>query len=216
MADSPLVTPDQIEDLAVDVLTRRHPEHLAKLERLRGLRPQTLARLRTIVHFAHPDAQANPSDKNMPAVLIGHIGMSSAERDETERLNTTIQLGVQVSVLGKNRLDTIRKRDWTAWTVAECLLQRMPRNGPVHSIALVGDAEPLATGDRERTLGDYAFVFDVEVVGMLTLVGGLPTDDTAWPPGGPGGAPGRPYDPPVALPRASRVTVTLDKDSIVE
>lgn len=214
MADTRLVTPDQIEDLAVHVLETRHAEHLAKFERIRGLRRETLLRLKSVTHWADDAAEKKPSNVTLPAVLLGVVDVPTWERDENDALNATVQLGVQVSVFGQNRRDTLRRRDWTTWTVIECLLQRLPRRDLIHSVSVVA-SEPIESGDFKNTLGDYRLVFDIEVVGMLAVVGGLPVDDTEWPAGGPNGPPARPYDPPAAAPVARRLTYSIDKEPLV-
>jgi hypothetical protein len=214
--DVRIVTPDQIEDLAVTVLRDRHDEHLAKLERLRGLRPRTLLRLKNVALFSDPVGQRSPSEKVLPAVLLGTVGVGKLEQDEDDALNATLTMGLEVSVIGRNRRDTLRRRDWTAFTVIECLLQRLPRNELVHAVELT-DYEPLVDADRTRYLAQARIVLEIEVVQMLSRRG-LPATDTQWPDGEPGGAPpdGEPYTPPLDPPTARTFTPTIDREPLVE
>lgn len=214
MADSRLVTPDEIEDLAITVLKDHHAEHLAKLERARGKPPETYERLVTVSHMAAEGLRI--SSDTLPAALVGVLGDSGESvRNERDALDVPLQLGIQVSVLGQSRRDTLRRRDATAWTVIECLLQRLPRADTVATIRLT-DWESLAEADTQRILGDYRIVFEVTVADMVAIVGGLPPTNTPWPPGTPGGPPAAPYDPPEPLPQASSVTYSLSKEPIVE
>jgi hypothetical protein len=214
--ETALVTPDAVEDLLVDVIRRRHPEHLAKLERERGLDPETLERYRTVSHMAAEGTDARLSGDVLPACLLGVIGTAGEPTmTEDNRLNVALQLGMQVSVLGQRRRDTLRRRDWTAWTTIECVLQRVPRSGPVASIRLT-DYEPVEQTDEQRVLAEARVVFTVTVADMLAVIGGLPVDTTPWPPGGPLGPPATPYEPPAPAPDVAEVTYTIDKEPIVE
>lgn len=218
MPDSLLICPDEIEDLIVDVIRRRHPEHLAKLERQRGKQPETYTRYQTVSHMASGAADARISGDTLPACLLGIIGTASTPiGTENDGLNVSLQLAMQISVLGNRRRDTLRRRDVLAWTTIECVLQRVPRTGPVASIRLV-DVEPVEERDEPRILAEARVIFEVTVADMVTVVGGLPSDDTPWPPGGPGGPPpdGEPYEPPVELPEATDVTFAVEKQPIVE
>lgn len=214
MPDSPLIVPFDVDDIVVDVLKRRHPEHLAKAERQRGLAPRTYERLATIAHMS--DAQAlRLSGDTVPAVLLGTIGAPSFVRNEENGIDAVLQLGMQVTVMGQRRRDTIKRRDITAWTVVECMYQRLPRgsNGLINSVQLT-DYEPLAETDTQRTLGDARMIWELGVTNVLSITGGLPADDSEWPADA-GGAPDDPYTPPGPLPAATP-TFTLDREAIVE
>jgi hypothetical protein len=212
--DAQLITPDQIEDVFVDVIRRRHPEHLAKLERLRGLEPETLERYRTVTHLAAEGADARLSGDILPACLLGVIGTAGEiVVTEDDKLNVSLQLGVQISVMGQKRRETLRRRDWITWTTVECILQRVPRNGPVASIRLT-DCEPVETADAQRVLAESRLVFTVTVADMVALRGGLPVDNSPWPAGGPLGPPSSPYAPPADPPDVTDVSFSVDKEPI--
>lgn len=214
MPDSTLTTPDQVEDVVIDVLRRRHAEHLAKLERQHGLAPETLERYATVSHLASDEAQARLSTDVLPAVLIGVVGSGGVpDLNEYDKLNVPMTLAAQVTVMGNKRRDTLRRRDWMAWTTIECVVQRVPRHGPIDSVTLT-DWEPVTQSDAQRILAEARIVFTVTVADAVTVRGGLPPDDTPWPPGGPNGAPATPYDPVPAAPVATDITFTTNKERI--
>lgn len=214
MSETTLITPDQVEDVFIDVLRRRHPEHLAKLERQLALDPQTLERYATVTHLGADEANARLSTDTLPAALVGVIGSGGPpETNEYDKLNVPMLVAVQVTVMGQRRRDTLRRRDWMAWTTIEAVLQRVPRHGPIDSIRLT-DWEPVSQTDSQRILAEARIVFTVTVGDVLTVVGGLPPDDTPWPSGGPNGPPTTPYEPPLPGPAATEVTFTINKERI--
>lgn len=209
-----LVIPHDVEGLVVDLLKRRHVEHLAKLERARGLAPRTLDTLVTCVRMS--DAQGvRLSGDTVPACLVGCVGGTDFTRNEKDAVDATLQLGVQVTVMGKRRRDTLLRRDCTAFTVVECLYQRLPRTGLVSAVRLT-DFEPLSEADDQRTLGDMRMIFELDVPDMITVAGGLPADDSPRAPGDPGGPPDGPYELPVPAPAPREVTFTIDRIPITE
>lgn len=212
MTDSPLILPHDVEDVIIDVLKRRHPEHLAKAERLRGKRAKTFEQFNTVTRMS--DAQAIRLDGDtLPALLLGVIGAPSFVRNESEGVDAVLQLGMQVTVMGQKRGDTLLRRDVLAWTAIECMYQRIPRRGVIRSVELI-DFEPLSEVGQERTIGDARMVWEVGVANMLSITGYLPADDSDWPAEG-GGPPGDPYTPPEDLPEAT-LTFTIDREAIVE
>jgi hypothetical protein len=215
MPELPLITPDVVEDVLLDIVRRRHPEHLAKLERQLGLTLETLERYRTVSHMASDEAQGALSGDTLPAILLAVIGGDGAPvRTEEDKLNVAMLVAVQVSVIGQRRRDTLRRRDWMTWTTIECLLERTPRRGPIDSIRLV-DWEPVAQSEAKRILAESRLVFSVSVADAVTVVGGLPADDTPWPSGGPNGPPTAPYVPPDSDPLpATDFTFTTNKERI--
>lgn len=209
-----LVLPHDVEGVLVKVIGDRHAEHLAKLERLRELAPRTFEPFATVVRMSDATAERLSGD-TVPACLLGVIGAPTLTRNEEDALDVVFQLGMQVTVMGQKRRDTLFRRDVMAWTTIECLLQRAPRSsdGLIHSIRLV-DYEPLADGDKQRTLGDARMVFEVGVTGVVSLTGFLPSDGTEWPPEA-GGAPDDSYDPVAPRPVAD-LTFQVDRTPIAE
>lgn len=213
MPDSKLVLPYDVEGVILDVLQRRHKEHLAKLERQRQVKPRTFEPYVTMVRMS--DAQAlRLSGDTVPALLLGIIGAPNWVRNENDAIDAVFQLGMQITVMGQKRRDTLFRRDAMAWTTVECMYQRLPRgsNGTINSVRLA-DYEPLADGDNQRTVGDARLVFEVGVRDVLSITQGLPADDRTWE--GPGGAPADPYDAVEPWPSATP-TVTIDRKPIVE
>jgi hypothetical protein len=214
MADARLVLPHDLEGVFVDVIKRRHPEHLAKLERVRGVDARTYKHYATVVRMADSAADRLSGD-DVPACLLGVIGAPAFVRNENDGVDAVFQMGMQVTVMGSRRVDTLLRRDAYAWTTIECVYQRVPRgsNGLVDSVELV-DYEPLAESDTQRTLGDARMVWEVGVRDVLTITGGLPADDNPWPPDA-GGAPEDPYDPVPPGPEPN-LTFTLEREPLVE
>lgn len=215
MTDPRLVLPHDVEGVLVNVLKKRHPEHLAKMERLRELPAQTFEQYATIVRMADAAAERLSGD-TVPACLIGVIGAPAWERNELNNVDAVFTVGMQVTVMGTKRSDTLFRRDVMAWTTIECLLQRVPRgsNGLVDSLRMT-DYEPLSESDTQRVLGDARVIFEVGVPNVLSLTGGLPADDSDWPPEA-GGAPVDPYDDVAARPVASPLTFEVSREVIVE
>lgn len=208
-----LVTPDVIGQACIDVLKRRHVEHLAKLERQVGLAARTIEPLKTIDWLAGEGFRLK--DDTPPAVLLGVFGVSEQpERQKDGTLMFLWTLAAEVTVLGINRADTLKRRDWYTMTVAECLMLRVPRHAePIDSLVLL-DVE-LANGeaDDQRTVGESRLMFDVRVRQTMDLTA-LPPDDTSLPPGSPGGPPLDPYAPPVDWPGVRSVTTTTARDPL--
>jgi hypothetical protein len=214
MPDTQLVLPYDVEGVVVEVLERRHPEQLAKLERLRELAPRTFEQFKTVVRMSDSAAERLPGD-TAPACLVGVIGAPTFRRNEDEAIDAVFQLGMQITVMGQRRRDTIYRRDVMAWTAIECMYQRLPRgsNGLINSVRLT-DYEPLSEGDKQRTLGDARMIWELGVTSVLSITGFLPADDSDWPAEG-GGAPPDPYTPPE--PRPSAVpTFQVDRVPIAE
>lgn len=202
MTDTPLVLPYDIEGVVATVLRERHPEHLAKMERLRSLAPRTFQQFVTIVRMSDA-AGLRLSGDTTPACLLGVIGAPSFVRNELDNVDAVFQLGMQVTVQGTKRRDVIMRRDVMAWTAVECLYQRLPRgsDGLINSVRLV-DYEPISESETQRTVGDARLVWEVGVTNVLSIAGFLAASDSDWPPGA-GGAPADPYDPIAPRPTAT-------------
>jgi hypothetical protein len=215
MSDTKLVIPYDVEGVLIDVLGRRHPEHLAKEERLRGLDPRTFETFATMVRMADAAGLRLGGDTT-PALLLGTIGAPTFVRNEDENIDAVYQLGMQVTVMGQRRRDTLFKRDVMAWTIAECMYQRIPRgsNALINSVRLV-DYEPLAEVETQRTVGDARMVWEIGVKDVLSITGFLPSDGSTWPPEA-GGAPAAPYDPVPDRPIVTDLTFEIDRNPIVE
>lgn len=214
MPDSPLVIPHDIEGVIVDVIKARHPEHLAKAERARGVNPMTYEQFATVTRMS--DAQAlRLTGDTVPALLLGVIGAPQWVRNEDDGIDAVYQLGMQVTVMGQKRADVLLRRDVMAFTVIECVYQRVPRRGLINSIRLE-DYEPLSEADSQRTLGDARMVWEVGVANVLSIGRGLPADDSTWPTEA-GGAPAAPYDPlePYPEPVGSITPANFDRRASV-
>lgn len=214
MTDTRLVLPYDVEGALVETIDAHHAEHLAKLERARGESPRTYETYNTVVRMSDAGALRLSGD-TVPAVLLGVIGAPDFRKNEENGFDVTYQVGMQVTVMGQRRRDTLMRRDATAWTTVECLIQRLPRGGDnlVHSIRLT-DYEPLAEADTQRVLGDARMVFEVVVRNAMMLVG-VPADGRDWPASA-GGAPAAPYDPLGPPPSAEQVTFDVDRLPLIE
>jgi len=234
MPDTALTIPYDVEGVIVDLIRRRHVEHMAKLERQRGVAPRTFQTYNTVVRMS--DAQGiRLSGDTTPSLLVGVVGVPGIIRNEDECLDLTFQLGMQVTVLGQRRRDVLLKRDAFAWSTIECIYQRLPRhaagalalpspqndsrlqaNQPpavIRDVELM-DYEPLSDGDTQRTVGDVRMIWQVGVANALSIRGGWPVDDSDWPYDA-GGAPADPYDPQQPWPGA-RPEVVVDRKLVIE
>lgn len=204
MPDTRLVLPYDVEAVLLDVLQRRHPEHLAKLERVRGKAEGTYERFATMVRMSDAGALRLAGD-TVPALLLGVIGAPTWRRNENDAIDAAYQVGMQLTVMGQKRRDTIFRRDVMAWTMVECVYQRVPRGseGLISDVRLT-DYEPLAEVDTQRTVGDARLVWEVGVKDVLAISGGPVADDREWP-----------EDPQAPWPAATP-TFTLERQPLVE
>jgi hypothetical protein len=212
---SPLVTPDVIEAACIDLLDRRHPEHLAALEVERGLAAQTIERLRTIDLLIGEGVRLR--EDKPPVALLGIFGTEAPpDRDKNGRLTFNWILAVQIVVVGVDRRDTIKRRGWYAMTIGQCIAGRLPRHAdPVDAIALidVDFTNGRSQEERPRTVGEAQLMFSVRVRESMDLMS-LPPDDSPLPPGSPGGPPAAPYTPPEPWPTASSVKSTTEREPL--
>lgn len=205
-----LRTPDLIWGQAIDVVTRRHVEHLAKLERERNLAPRTIEPLKTVDVLAFEGARLK-TDK-LPCALIGVFGLTDLPRRKAnDKLDMPWIMAVEVTVAGKDRADTVKRRDWYAMTVVECLEARLPRaENPVGRLVL-RDIDLTAGDDpfeRVQTLAQAQILFDVDVADSVDLAA-LPRDDSPLAPGGAGGRAPDPYaDPEPSFPAPPNTVTT--------
>lgn len=215
MTDTALVLPHDVEGLIVQTVTDHHKEHLAKVERLRGMQPRTLRAFATITRMS--DAQGvRLSGDSLPSVLFGIIGAPTWTRNESEGVDAVFQMGCEVTVRGQRRSDTLMRRDVMAFSLIECLYQRVPRGrgNLLNSIQLT-DYEPVSDATDQRTIGQARMIWEVGAANVLSITGFLPPADVEWPPEA-GGAPVDPYIPPEPAVTATDVTFTLDREAITE
>lgn len=213
MSDPRLIVPADVEDLVIDVVRARHTEHLAALERSRGLAPETLERLRTVGHLSAAGAR-NVGDQE-PSVLVGSIGLDGEpRRNADDGLDVTLSVAAEIAVIGTSRRDVIRRRDLTTWSVVECILQRLPRTGTPVTAVRLRDVETLEETDGNRIRGSARILLAVDVEDAVSLRGLPAHGDPNWPPGTPGGPPpdGEPYADPLDPPVATDVTFTIDRE----
>lgn len=211
MSDTYLFTPDLLEDLAIETIGHSRDGaagilyHLAKLERARGLRPRTLERPKTISHMANPEAASQLSGDELPSVTFMCSGArAEAERTEDDTLNLAVTLAVRVNVAGQAKRDTLRRRDWLAFAVIECLMQRLPRHGLVSRLDLF-DFEPIEHTDDRRIRGEYSLSFNAAIPDAISLPPSYGLDYRASPAGS------DPYGPPTEPPAVESITPGIVK-----
>src|SRR5262245_2897121 len=104
--DTALVIPYDVEGVLIALIKRRHVEHLAKAERLRGEAPRTYQKFATVVRMS--DAQGvRLAGDSLPACLLGVIGAPQFDRNEDDDIDAVYQLGIQITVMGQRRRDVI-------------------------------------------------------------------------------------------------------------
>lgn len=214
MSGPRLVTPDLVEDQCIEVLWRRHPEHLAALERDRELAPETIERLKTVDILVGEGFRLR--EDKPPAVLLGLFGFADRPTPDAERrLTMRWTLALEVTVVGTNRRDTVKRRGWYTMTVVECLLARLPRDVEIVDTLELADIDFVNAVDRAdkqaRTLGQARVLFDVTTREGLQLHA-LPPDNSPLPPGSPGGPPEEPYTPPVLYPPIANATTQTERE----
>lgn len=212
-----LVTPDQPELACIDVLGDRHSEHLAALERQLGLEPETIERLATVGLLKNTESLEPTS---LPAVRLAMTGLADEPERVTDRGRTSLslpwRLEVDILAMGRDPVDAMQRVRWLAMTVAECLLQRLPRRSdPVERLDLDGcDLETIS--DSGHNLGHAELQFTVLLADALTVTGGLPADTGEHEPGTPGGPPATPYDPLEPWPDGLDVELDIDRSPLTD
>lgn len=215
MTDSALVLPHDVEGVIVQTVIDHHKEHLAKVERARGMQPRSIKPFATIARMS--DSQGlKLSGDTLPVVLFGIVGAPQWERNEQEGIDAVFQMGCELTVRGQRRSDTLLRRDVMAFSLIECLYQRVPRGrGSFLSDLRLTDYEPIADADNQRTIGQARMIWEVGATNVMSITGFLPPTDLAWPADA-GGVPPDPYTPPQPRPTADSVTFTLDRRPITE
>lgn len=204
-----LVTPDLVSDACITVLEDYQHFHLAPFEAERGLAARTIEPLKTIDVLAGEGFRLRQD--RPPAALLGVFGTSSAPENTKNGLTFVWTLAVEVTVVGTDRRDVLKRRDWYTMLVAECLLQRLPRIAAPVDVLELADVQLVNGADegRQSVVAEGRLLFDVTV--RQSLEPRAPYDVTL-PPGSPGGPPEDPYDPPVALPAVASATTTISKE----
>jgi hypothetical protein len=209
-----LVMPMDAVEVVLDVLRRRLPEHFAAFEVERGLEPGTIPMPTTIDHLAGNGFRLK--EDTAPSVLVGIVGNADPpERTKDGSWDLTWAMGVEVTVEGRDRTDTLIRRDWYGMLVAECILDRVPRAGePIDALALEDvDLVPYLDETTQRVTGQARFLFSVKLRQSLGRRL-LPPDNASTTPGTPGGPPAAPYTPPQPWPAATDVSTTVTREPI--
>lgn len=215
MTDTPLVLPHDVEGVIVQTVVDHHKEHLAKVERSRGMQPRSIRPFQTVARMS--DSQGlRLSGDTLPSVLFGIIGAPQWRRNEDEGIDALFQMGCEITVRGQKRSDTLMRRDVMAFSLIECIYQRVPRGrgNPIDDVLLT-DYEPIADAVEQRTIGQARMIWEVGVANVMSVTGFLPPADIEWPPAA-GGTPTDPYTPPEPRPTVESVTFTLDRKAITE
>lgn len=227
-----LVTPDMVWKPAVHVLRRRHTEHLGRLERQLG-HPGHIEPVKAIDVLAL-DGERLKTDVS-PCILVTAAGTVTEPRRKAETVELDWMLAMEITVAGRDRMDTVTKLGWYTMTAIECLLQRVPRSqlgtdpitltedqlatpSAIQSLTL-RDVDLIASRQPEaqRTLAQARVQFDVGTGASISLGDdALPADDTDIPPGTPGGAPEDPYDDAIPWPPVATVTASVDLKEITD
>lgn len=211
MTPTPLFTPDQVWAPAIDVLRRRHAEHLYRLEQLRGLPARTIEPFKTVDVLAYEGHRFK--NDALPACLVGVSGPTGQPtRTAADTLNIDWVLAVEITVHGVGRDDIARRCDWYSMTVAECLLNRLPRHDqcPVRGLEWLDlELDTVEQPEITRSIGQARLLFAFHTPDAVSL-DVLPADDSPITPGTPGGAPASPYEPALPWPAVASVTATHD------
>jgi hypothetical protein len=208
-----LVIPHDVAVQVLDVLERRHPEHLAELERDLGWAPKTIPMLQTVEHLANEGFRLK--EDRAPAVLVGMFGAADPPERGKDGYSVAWTMAVEVTVEGTGRADVLMARDFYMATVAECILDRVPRAGaPIDGMALEDvDLVPVAREQDQRLRAQARMLFTVTVRGALGR-GVLPPDNSTTPPGTPGGPPSHPYTPPEDWPHVTEAHTTTIREPL--
>jgi hypothetical protein len=196
-----LITPDLIVDLAIETLDTRHREILAGLERDRGLPARTVEPFVTIDYLAGPGFRTRVDTP--PAALFGVTG--NVEEPERARDGITFHwaLACEVTVMGQDRRDTMRRVYWMGLLVAQCLQLNLRRAAdPIDAVEVLDVDYSGGTADSQELVAQATIQFAVTV--RQTLVTTRP----------PGGVPTDPYAPPAEWPRVQTVITNVEKEPL--
>lgn len=203
---SRLVTPDQVEQLCINLLDEVHPQHLRRLEQQLGLELDTIERLAT--KDLLQDAETLPQT-SLPAVRLALTGLADAPERVHDGPRVTLimpwRMDLDVVARGRDFSDAMLRVRWLALTIAECLIQRLPRSSePVETIDLTG-LELETVDGSDGTLARAECTYTIRVADALTVFGG-----DALGPHQPGDA------EPAPWPDTYTLTATVDRDRLTE
>ncbi len=165
-----MIAPFEVTEACIATLQAHQGERFADFERAHGLLPGTLTPLGTD-HLAGEGFRLR-KDKP-PIALVGTFGTAETPaRNKNAALDFNWTLAVEVTVVGVDRGDTIRKRDWYGMLTAEILLVHLPRAAnPIDALELMDlDLTPAVDPDSQQTVGQARLIFDVTVRNGLSLV----------------------------------------------
>lgn len=181
-----LVTPDLVEQAAINVLHEHHKRHLAALERQRGLAAESIETLATIGLLAGAEDPGFRYEE-LPAVFVGCLQLAGEPvgrgLGDATTFDMTWRLEVHVVALGggeEPQVDAMQRARFYAATVLECLAKRLPRSVVPHTGGerLIGAVTPLSLQFEAAADPDGGHLahgeanLDVEVPHALTTVGG--------------------------------------------
>lgn len=209
-----MILPIDVTNEFLRVLQSRHQEHTDQLARQRGKKAGTYERIDFDV-LAEPGKRLRT--QKPPIALVGVVVPldQTVEEDDSVTVIWQVLIEVHVAAQANNRPDLILRRDVYAWTIAECILQRVPR-GRDSFIQKIEFAD-IATGDNADGAADAIAVavldFDVTIRDAFS-VSGLPPDDSPLPPGSPGGPPIDSTAPAKPWPHVASITDTTTREAL--
>ena len=135
-----MITPDLIEQQALELLGAHHTRYLAALERDRGLEPRSVEPLQTITVLDGDDQRL--AIDSLPCLLLSLRGIRETSREldhDGQALDVTWRMEIHVVAQGGGnnpRADGMLRARWLTCAAVECLLDRLPGAGPVGTVDL--------------------------------------------------------------------------------
>ncbi len=198
-----MIAPERVTHACIAALGTWQAAGLAAIEREHNLPPRTVPPLR-VDHLSGEGFRGKQD--HPPVALVGTFGTAERPQPGPQRtLNITWIVAVEISVLGRDRDDTIRRRDWYTMNVAETLLQYLPRIGePIDAVELA-DIDLVNGADEQETIAQSRIMLDVTVRDSISMNPGFrpsalaPTPDAL-------------YVPPTPDPDVRQATVRVETD----
>lgn len=166
--------PDELSMKIAETIQARHDEYLAEVERVVGLPPRKIPRIKSYSFTDDGNLDKMPEDE-IPCVVILTPGVASQpvmDGDGYFRVNYVAS--VAVIAAGQNQEEASKLAKWYGVMIATLLLQNSGVGGYVDGMTWRGVRFDDLPTEAARSMAIAFNVFEMEVPDVLTMNGGLP------------------------------------------